>query len=170
MSLTQKDRQRDLILALVAFLIAVVLWRLPGLFFLTHPFRLFVTMIHELGHGLAAVLTGGKFLRFEVNGRGAGLAYTAGGWRLAVIQAGYLGTAIFGAGLLILTHRIERPGRVAMGVGVFIGILTLAYSGISVSNLSALETIVAGGVLAFAIYLFATREMATGDHYTVGAH
>jgi hypothetical protein len=164
-SLAQKDQRRDLMLAFAAFLIAVVLWQMQGIYYLTQPFRLFVTMIHELGHGLAAVLTGGRFVRFEVTKRGAGLAYTAGGWRFAVIQAGYLGTAIFGAILLILTHRVKNPGRVAMGVGVFIGILTLAYSGISIHHLSLLEMMVVGGVLAGAIYLFAMRDMDAGEHY-----
>jgi hypothetical protein len=164
-SLAQKDQRRDLSRAFIAFVIAVMLWQMQGLYFLTQPFRLFVTMIHELGHGLAAALTGGEFLRFEVTERGAGLAYTRGGMRFFVIQAGYLGTAIFGAVLLILTHKVERPGRVAMGVGVFIGILTLAYSGISTGNLNMLETLVAGGVLAAAVYLFATRDIDEGEHY-----
>ncbi|MBN1564741.1 MAG: M50 family metallopeptidase [Anaerolineae bacterium] len=165
MSFAQKDRRRDLMLAFAAFLVALVLWQMQGVYFLTQPFRLFVTMIHELGHGLAAVLTGGEFIRFEVTKRGAGLAYTSGGWRFAIIQAGYLGTAIFGACLLILTHTIKRPGRVAIGVGVFIGILTLAYSGISAGNLSMWEIMVAGSVLAGGVYLFFVREMEAGEHY-----
>lgn len=70
--------QRDVGLAILAFLIAFVLWQMQGLFFLTYPLRLFVTMIHELGHGLAAILTGGSFLHYEVTRRGAGLAYTSG--------------------------------------------------------------------------------------------
>jgi multisubunit Na+/H+ antiporter MnhE subunit len=164
-TLAQKDQRRDLMLAFAAFLVAVVLWQMQGIYIITQPFRLFVTMIHELGHGLAAVLTGGKFVRFEVTKRGAGLAYTAGGWRFAVIQAGYLGTAIFGAILLILTHTVKNPGRVAIGVGVFIGILTLAYSGISTSNLNVFEIIVIGGVLVSAVYLFAVRDMDAGEHY-----
>ena len=45
-------------------MIALVLWQMQGLFFLAYPFRLFVTMIHELGHGMAAVLTGGRFPAF----------------------------------------------------------------------------------------------------------
>ncbi|MCD4686712.1 MAG: M50 family metallopeptidase, partial [Anaerolineae bacterium] len=98
----QVNPRRDLALAAVAFMIALVLWQVQGLFFLTYPLRLFVTMIHELGHGMSAVLTGGEFLRFEVMERGAGLAYTSGGSRFIVIQAGYLGTAIFGATLLLL--------------------------------------------------------------------
>ncbi len=160
--------QRDVWLAVVAFCIAFVLWQMQGLFFLTYPLRLFVTMIHELGHGLAAVLTGGSFLRFEVTRRGAGLAYTSGGSRFVVIQAGYLGTALFGAALLFLTHRTSRPQRVAVGVGLFVGILTLLYSGISLANLNLLELIIGVAVVAAGGYVLLTRD--TGDgHHLVGA-
>jgi hypothetical protein len=158
------SQRRDFSLALTAFIIALVLWQMQGLFFLAYPFRLFVTMIHELGHGMAAVLTGGSFVRFEVTRRGAGLAWTSGGSRFFIIQAGYLGTALFGAGLLYLTHRVRRPGRVAIGVGVFIAVLTLAYTGISLSNLSVFETLVAAAVLIAGAYLLLTRDMDAGQH------
>ena len=78
-NLAKVNSQRDLGLALAAFLIAFVLWQVQGLGVLLYPFRLFVTMIHELGHGTAAILTGGSFLRFEVSEQGAGLAYTSVG-------------------------------------------------------------------------------------------
>jgi hypothetical protein len=140
---------------------------MQGLFFLTLPFRLFVTMIHELGHGVAAVLAGGSFLHFEITRRGAGLAYTSGGWRWVIIQAGYLGTAVFGAGLLFLTHRTQKPGRVAMAVGALIGILTLAYSGMSLSKLGLFELIPVIGVLGAALYLFLTQETDQGRYVGV---
>lgn len=170
-NLTTVRQRRDLGLAAVAFLIALVLWQVQGLFFITFPLRLFVTMIHELGHGVAAVLTGGSFLRFELTPRGAGLAYTRGGWRPLIIQAGYLGTALFGAALLFVTHRARQPGRVAVGVGLFIGILTLAYSGIRVDRLGPIQTIVVAGVLLVALYLVLTRETDGGRYLglSVGA-
>jgi len=122
--------RRDLLVASGAFVVAVALWQVQELYFLLYPLRLFVTMVHELAHGIAAELTGGTFLHFEVTSRGAGLAYTRGGVRFVIIQAGYLGTAFFGALVLYLTHRTRWPGRVAIGLGVFLGILTLAYSDI----------------------------------------
>lgn len=163
-SVGTRNSRRDLTLAIVAFMIAFVLWQMQGLFFLTFPFRLFVTMIHELGHGVSAVLTGGSFLHFQITSRGAGVAYTQGGWRWVIIQAGYLGTALFGAALLFLTHRTQNPGRVAIGVGVFIGILTLAYSGISLANLGLLEFILLAGVLGTALFLIFTRETDEGRY------
>jgi hypothetical protein len=157
-----------LLLAFIAFMIALVLWQMQGLFWFTLPFRWFVTLIHELGHGVAAVLTGGSFISFHVTDRGAGLAYTSGGWRWVIIQAGYLGTAIFGAVLLFLTHRSGQPERVAMGVGVFIGILTLAYSGISLAKLGLIETILVVAVGAIAAFLILTRETDQGRYLGIG--
>ena len=130
---------RDFGLALIAFLVALALWQMPGLSFLTYPLRLFVTMIHELGHGLAALATGGEFLSFHVMADGAGLAYTRGGWRFLVIQGGYLGTALFGAGLLWLTYRTAYPERVAIGLGVALIVGSSFYSRIGAGNLGTPE-------------------------------
>jgi len=130
---------RDFGLALLAFLVALVVWQVPALFFLTYPLRLFVTLIHELGHGLAALLTGGEFLSFHVMADGAGLAYTRGGWRFLVIQGGYLGTALFGAGLLWLTYRAASPEYVAIGLGVALIAGSLFYSRIGAGDLGTTE-------------------------------
>jgi hypothetical protein len=151
-------------LVIAPFLVAVVFWQSQELSFVVYPFRLFVTMIHELGHGLSAVLTGGDFLRFEVTKRGAGLAITRGGTRSVVIQAGYLGTALFGGLLLFLANRAQKPGRVAIGVGFLIGLLTLMYSGLSFYRLSIVESFVAGGVLIAGLWLFLSRETDEGRY------
>jgi hypothetical protein len=157
-----RRRQRDLALALAAFMVALICWQVEGLYWLMLPFRLFVTMIHELGHGLAAELTGGDFLRFEVTRGGAGLAYTRGGMPFVVIQAGYLGAALFGAGLLVLAHRVQQPGRVAVGLGIFLGILSLGYAGLRPADLSALQLALVGAVGLLAVYLILTRETDRG--------
>lgn len=157
-----ESQRRDLTLAALAFIIALVLWQMQGLFFLAFPFRLFVTMIHELGHGLAALLTGGHFLRFEVTKRGAGLAWTSGGSRFFIIQAGYLGTALFGAALLYVSHRVQRPGRLAIGLGIFIAILTLAYTGIRLANLGFFEILLTAAIIIAGAFLLLTRDMDTG--------
>lgn len=96
----------------LAALASLLLLALP---LLGYPFRLLITIVHELSHGLAAILTGGDFVRFVVYPNGAGLAYTSGGWRLVVIPAGYLGVALFGAGLIWL-GRSARWSRVALAL------------------------------------------------------
>ena len=83
----------------------VVLWRIPGLSWLAYPFRLFGTFVHELSHGLAAVLTGGDFKKFIVSPDLSGMAWSAGGTRWIVASAGYVGSALCGA-ILILLGRV----------------------------------------------------------------
>lgn len=52
--------------------------------------------IHEVWHGLAALLTGGSIESLDVQWE-HGLAMTRGGWYPVVSMAGYVGTAIVGA-------------------------------------------------------------------------
>jgi hypothetical protein len=130
--------------ALAVVAAALLAWA-PWLGFVAYPFRLLTTLVHELGHGLAAIVTGGDFLRFVVFPDGSGLAYTAGGWRLAVVPAGYLGAAAFGAAL-ILAGRGARAARAALGtVGAGLLVLTLRYALPSLFTADGL-----GGLLALA--------------------
>lgn len=119
--------QQTLTLISLAGLITLGVALVPWLGLFNYPFRLLLTIVHELGHGLAALLTGGSFIRFVIFPNGAGLAYTAGGWRLLIIPAGYLGVALFGAGLILL-GRSYRWSRMAMAVmGAVIVLFTLRY-------------------------------------------
>lgn len=160
-------KQRDAALAFGAFLVAVLLWQLQGATVLTYPLRLFVTMVHEMAHGLAALATGGSFLRFEVTRYGAGMAYTSGGSRFLIIQAGYLGTALFGAVLLILANRVRRPGSVAIGLGAIIALFTLLYSGLGPQSISPVESVVVAAALLAGFYLILTRQTNDGRYLGV---
>jgi hypothetical protein len=114
-------RRRALLFALAAGVIVFVLWNVPQLSqVVLYPFRLFVTYVHEAGHGSMAVVTGGRFLSFEIMSNGAGQALTAGGFRPLILPAGYLGAALFGAVLFYLTNtlRYSRSLSVALGIGL----------------------------------------------------
>lgn len=100
-----------------------------------------------LSHGLAALLTGGAFLRFVIFPDGSGLAYTAGGIRWLIIPAGYVGTALVGAALVALGGS-PRRSRVTLGaLGAALALLTLRYalpSVLSAEILGGLLTVGAG--------------------------
>ena len=83
-------RRRALLFAGIALVIVFILWNLPQLSVLLFPFRLFVTFVHEAAHGLAAILSGGRFLSFTILPNGAGFASTAGGNEALILPAGYL--------------------------------------------------------------------------------
>ena len=125
---SRAERRRSFLLAVLAFLLVIVIWQLPQLNGLLYPFRFFVTSVHELGHGLAALLSGGQFLSYEVFGSGAGVASTSGGNPAVIIPAGYIGTALFGAVLLYLTNRTRFTKTVAVLLGVLFTVLTLLFA------------------------------------------
>src|SRR5512141_1767924 len=113
------SRGRTLLIAGGAFVLVYFLWQWTSQSPVLYPLRLFVTFVHEAGHGLAAILTGGRFEGFQVFPNGAGLALTRGGSPFLVLQMGYLGAALFGAILLYATNRTKHVNLVALVIGVF---------------------------------------------------
>lgn len=63
---------------------------------LLYPIRLFVTFLHEFGHALGAVLTGGWVEDVQINADGSGFTRSVNGNRPITIMGGYLGSALFG--------------------------------------------------------------------------
>lgn len=103
-----RTRRQALFIAAIALVVVYILWNVSLFDFLVYPLRLFVTYVHEAGHSLAALLTGGQVKQFLVSANGSGLAQTIGGDRAIILPAGYLGAAAFGAGLFYLANRFPR--------------------------------------------------------------
>ncbi len=93
------------------------------------PLRLFVVLLHEVSHGLAAVATGGRIVSIELSPAEGGLCTTAGGWAVAVLSAGYLGSALWGALFLVLGFRAKPRAHRALAalLGAALVLLTLVY-------------------------------------------
>ncbi len=139
-------RRRSLLLAALAFILVMIVWQIPALSGVLYPFRFYVTSVHELSHGLAAILTGGQFLAYTVQANGAGVATTAGGARWVIIQAGYVGTALFGALLFYVTNRTRHTKLLAGLVGVLFAALTVLFA-------RSPTALLAGGLTAAALIL-----------------
>lgn len=154
----------------LAFLVAALLTFMPWITWLAYPFRLLVTLVHELSHGLTALATGGYFRNFVVFSDGSGLAYTAGGWRWLVIPAGYLGAAAFGA-LLILLGTSHRASRWALGVlGLLMALLSLRYGLPSLASehaLAGLLAALAGTALGGTFVALALRASGAWILFTI---
>jgi hypothetical protein len=105
----------------------VVAWQVPWLNWFVYPFRLFGTFVHELSHGFAAILTGGHFHRFEVQPDLSGVAWSAGGIRMVVASAGYVGSAIAGGVLILLHQRLLSSRVLLIGLGVALGLLCVLF-------------------------------------------
>lgn len=66
------------------------------------PINLFVTYLHEFGHALGAIITGGSVESLQVNEDGSGVTYTRGGSKSVILMGGYIGSAIFGNALFYI--------------------------------------------------------------------
>lgn len=114
----QSIRRRTLVITAVAIVIVYILWNIPALSLLLYPLRLFTTYVHEAGHALATILSGGRVIGFLVSADGSGLTTRAGGWDWLVGPAGYLGAALFGS---LLFYVINRMPRFVNGIAVAFG-------------------------------------------------
>ncbi len=101
---TDRLELRTLAFALLA---SLLLWNLPFGGVLLYPFKLLATWLHELSHGLAMLLTGVGFDRVLIYRDTSGLAYgSSEAGRLAsamIAAAGYMGTPLWGALLLVVS-------------------------------------------------------------------
>lgn len=71
------DRTKRIVLLAVCAAISVSLWQTTLGSYLLYPFTILATWFHEMGHGLAALLTGNSFERLLIFPDGSGLALSS---------------------------------------------------------------------------------------------
>jgi preprotein translocase subunit SecG len=87
-----------------------------------YPFKVLATWLHELSHGIAMIITGSGFDRMVIYRDTSGLAYAytaVGSFGTAIIAAaGYMGTPLWGAVLLVVTPnaRAARNALIVLAV------------------------------------------------------
>jgi diacylglycerol kinase len=124
----QHFRRQALLISAVALVVVYLLWNIPTFDALLYPLRLFVTYVHEAGHSIMAVLTGGSIQSFTVSPDGSGLARTIGGSRFLILPAGYLGAAFFGAVLFYLTNTVRYTRSISIVIGAGLLIFTTLFA------------------------------------------
>jgi hypothetical protein len=113
---------------LAACALTGLLWFVPYASLVTYPIRLLVTFLHEGGHALAALATGGAVAFIRIFPDGSGVTGTRGGSEIAIVSAGYLGATLYGALLLALGRGEGRRSRgLLLSTGGFVGALTLLF-------------------------------------------
>lgn len=134
-------------LALAAAVFA--LWQTPVVL----PLKLLVVLFHELSHGVAAVLTGGRIESLTVTPDQGGLAITRGGSRALVLTAGYLGSLVIGLALFAVALR-STADRLVLGL---LGAVLLGVAALYIRDGFALVFCLAGGGLMLAGARFLPR-------------
>ena len=117
-AVTDRVGRRELVVTVVVVgLGCLLLWTSPPML----PLRLLVTLVHEAGHAVVAMLCGASVQSVTINTSEGGLTrFSLSGGRstlriIAIGSAGYLGTAVVGGVLLEVCARIGRA-RIALGV------------------------------------------------------
>lgn len=116
--------QRLLIAATAA---TVLVAFVPGAQLLLYPLRLFVTLVHEGGHAVMTLLTGGAVRAIAIDPSGSGVTYSVGGIPFVVLMAGYLGTLAVGALSLQIGRRPGAGRGALLLMGVVAGLVTVLW-------------------------------------------
>ena len=167
-----QDARPQAMTLLIAATISVLLWFIPYAEFLTYPFRIFVTFIHEGGHAIAALLTGNTVASLSVAPNASGETYSTSGGLISQVfisSAGYVGSMAFGAILLILIRRAVAARFVLLGSAILVFTLTMIFGLLkplfSITAWSGIPfTLLAGTIISVGLFLiakFASARVAT---------
>jgi hypothetical protein len=163
-----QDARPQAMTLLIAATVSVLLWFIPYAEFLTYPFRIFVTFIHEGGHAIAALLTGNSVASLSVATNASGETYTTQGGLISqmfISSAGYLGAMAFGGLLLILIRKAFAARLVLLGSAILVFTLTMIFGLLkplfTITAWSGIPfTLLAGTVIAVGLFLIAKFSSA----------
>lgn len=113
-----------------SIVLTVALYFVPFGQLLGYPLVLLSTLVHEVGHGLAAIVVGGRFERFVMFADASGMAFSTGvapGWPQALVAAGGLvGPALAAALAFVAARRAGWSRAFLVGMAVVAVVLLVA--------------------------------------------
>lgn len=124
--MTDQGKRRLRFLAVFTALFAGIffLWNTP----VVYPIKLFVVLLHEISHALAALVTGGQVQAIEVTPREGGLCRCPGGDAFLTLSAGYLGSLLWGGLMVWGAERFPtKSAWFVAGIAAVVGGATLLY-------------------------------------------
>ncbi len=180
---THQARARIALILGALLILALQRWVPMGRLIL-YPFTLLSTWVHEMGHGLTALLVGGRFLKLDIFADASGMAHlevTRGLGSALSSAGGLLGPPFFGALCLVVARRAARPLLLFLAAGLLlslllwvrtlVGLFTVGGLGIGIALLA--RWLPENGRLFFAQLLgllFVFDTLARGDYlFTEGA-
>jgi hypothetical protein len=144
--------------------VTMALYVVPYGHLIARPLMYLSTLVHELGHGLAAMVAGGSFVKLEMwsDGSGAALTGSISSWQRAVTIAGGLVGPAVAAAVGFAVARRARWSRWALGA---IGLLLVWAMIFKMRNGFGLMV---AGIVAGAALLVAWRASADVAQLVLG--
>lgn len=156
----KSHKQRAIVLAVIAAA-SIAAWQTQIGSLVLYPFTILATWFHEMGHGLAAILMGGRFEHLVIYSNGSGFAqYALPADRIRLTDAyiaacGPLGPAAAGS-MLILSSRTAKATRIAL---LLLGAVLLISTAIWVRSVTGWLVLPVLGLAILAIALGATGQV-----------
>ena len=99
MSKNKKSEKKnfDVLIILSISIFSLLLWDSP----IIYPVKIFVILLHEISHAVAAILTGGSVEKIILDLHLAGNTITKGGNQILIALSGYVGSLFIGSLILI---------------------------------------------------------------------
>ncbi|MEW7289716.1 M50 family metallopeptidase [Aquimarina sp. 2304DJ70-9] len=156
-------KKKPLLAIIGTSLLVFLLWQLPYFGIIQYPLLLLGTWFHEMGHGLTALLLGGKFYYLEIYDNGGGVAYSNVSFsyldyhiaRAITSAGGLLGPAISGA-ILIASARNRITSKITLWLLLVIIVLSLC---IWIHELLALVILSVFAAILFFIAILRVRRL-----------
>lgn len=145
-----KESSKQLLFLFGFGLITFIVWQFPFGRIIFYPFTILGTWFHEMGHGLTAMLLGGRFVELVIFPDASGYAkfttdlFLGGIGQALVAMGGPVGPTIAGSILIISTKKIKF-GRIAMfllGFFMVISVIFWIRSFIGILIISALGILI----------------------------
>ena len=110
----------------ISVAVTLALYVVPYGYYVAYPLILISTVVHELGHGIAALLVGADFVDFRMWADGSGRALhsmSGGAFARAFVAAGGLCGPAVAAGLFLAAGRDPKWARRCLGAfGLFLAV------------------------------------------------
>ncbi len=120
---TQAEHSRSVWVIAAIGLLICYFWQSTALV----PLKILVVFFHEASHALATIVTGGEVIAMRIDPQQGGEVLSRGGWPLLIVSAGYLGSLVIGALLLVLAARSKHDRWILGALGIVMLLLTLFY-------------------------------------------
>ncbi|MEJ2467408.1 MAG: M50 family metallopeptidase [Candidatus Thiodiazotropha sp.] len=101
---------------LLELLLALLIKAIPVIH---QPLDWFQTFFHELSHGLAALISGGRIVSIQLSLDASGLCTTLGGQPALILFAGYAGSALWGT-LIYLSVNARYAKTIALSLALLV--------------------------------------------------
>lgn len=114
------DGKYQIIHLAILVVLSLIFWNT----YLVYPVKLFVVMLHEMSHGLMALAFGGEIIEIQIDRNLSGYCrstFEPGFWpEFMIASAGYLGSLIWGAFILILAVKSKRDKYITLVLGLIL--------------------------------------------------